>query len=135
MAYGHSASGKSYTIDHLTLCCVKHIFEHKNKTAGGKDKKIFVSVFEIFQDTVHDLLSGSTEIRLQSAQERPGVTVTGLSEQVDQWAYMPALRDLPHIPHTPNKEQICTGNTYYSACTSPGVLAVPEYTLQHTLST
>lgn len=83
MTYGHSASGKSCTIDHLTLCCMKHIFEHKHKTAGGKDKKLFISVFEIFQDTVHDLLSGSTEIRLQSVQGSSGVSVAGLTEQVD----------------------------------------------------
>lgn len=82
MSYGHAQTGKSHTMDNLTASCLAHIFDHKNHTVGGRDKNIFVSVFEMFKESIHDLISGSTDVTLKSAPLSSGVDILGLQERV-----------------------------------------------------
>ncbi|GMH41620.1 hypothetical protein BSKO_09530 [Bryopsis sp. KO-2023] len=81
LAHGHTGTGKTYTMDHMTNRCIEYIFSDKDHKAGGRDKTLFISVFELFQETIHDLITDSKDIRLHSAQGTSGVSVVGLTEK------------------------------------------------------
>lgn len=73
-------------MDNLTEACLKHVFNHKHHIAGGKEKKVIISVFELFKESVHDLVSGNMDIDFKSMPMDSGVTISGLQEQVQKRA-------------------------------------------------
>ncbi|KAH7284695.1 hypothetical protein KP509_34G066800 [Ceratopteris richardii] len=90
LAYGQTASGKTYTMEGCDYCpdlwgiipnAFEHIFNHIRQSQSSDSFLVRVSYLEIYNEEIHDLLSPDTNGRKLELKERPetGVYVKNLT--------------------------------------------------------